>query len=318
MAEVSFNEAINFSRASTATYWGPSGTLLEAAVDEARIQHDPVTGEPLGLLIEPEATNILYPTTFESGFYLGGGFEGTRNAYNDGKFPDGAPLRVTYDGDEPGRLFNISGRYYWPDTRMASRTIDIYVKEGYCRYFSVGSVNGTGTLFDFDNPEYGEYATPVGGVWVRIRRTDPRHGDGTGRRGTSITFGNELINGSLYTQRGDECVIALPSQYNYDDRDDYRPTFSPLPTSDSPVTRAADEVSIDLSDVFNPDEGTIRITAQVPEGEVVASLGDIQVVSDSDEKKSYRMTYSDYAGVPTVSLGNGIHSKLEYFPEAQS
>src|SRR5690625_2729142 len=32
------------TRASTGTYWGPDGTLLEAAVDEARIQHDPVTG----------------------------------------------------------------------------------------------------------------------------------------------------------------------------------------------------------------------------------------------------------------------------------
>jgi hypothetical protein len=51
------NEA--FTRASTGTYFDSSGVLQTAAIDEPRFDHNPVTGEPLGLLIEDERTNRL-------------------------------------------------------------------------------------------------------------------------------------------------------------------------------------------------------------------------------------------------------------------
>src|SRR5699024_467709 len=51
------------TRASTPTYCRPEGSLLEAAVDEARIQHDPVTGEALGLLVERSSTNTTRNST---------------------------------------------------------------------------------------------------------------------------------------------------------------------------------------------------------------------------------------------------------------
>src|SRR5690625_2133663 len=59
------------TRDSAATYWGPEGSLLEAAVDEARIQHDPATGEALGLLIERSSTNLIATSdpTIDEYFY---------------------------------------------------------------------------------------------------------------------------------------------------------------------------------------------------------------------------------------------------------
>ncbi|AOV61890.1 tail protein [Synechococcus phage S-WAM2] len=48
---------ITFERASTATYVGRDGLIKTAGEDEARFDHDPETGESLGLLIEESRTN---------------------------------------------------------------------------------------------------------------------------------------------------------------------------------------------------------------------------------------------------------------------
>ena len=48
-----------FTRASVAHYIDSNGVLAQAAVDAPRIDHDPVTLAPRGLLVEPAATNLI-------------------------------------------------------------------------------------------------------------------------------------------------------------------------------------------------------------------------------------------------------------------
>lgn len=50
---------VTFTRNSSATYWGPDGVSHIAAVGEPRIDHNPVTGECLGWLREPQRTNFI-------------------------------------------------------------------------------------------------------------------------------------------------------------------------------------------------------------------------------------------------------------------
>ena len=50
---------ITFTRASTATYVGANGLIKTAGVNEPRFDHDPITGESLGLLIEESRTNSV-------------------------------------------------------------------------------------------------------------------------------------------------------------------------------------------------------------------------------------------------------------------
>jgi len=50
---------LSFFRASTATYWDEAGLLRTAAVNQPRIDHDPVTKRCRGLLIEEVRTNVL-------------------------------------------------------------------------------------------------------------------------------------------------------------------------------------------------------------------------------------------------------------------
>lgn len=61
-----------FTRTSTATYFGSDGLLKTAAVDEARVEYDPATGEVLGLLIEEQRTNsLLHNRDLSNGVWSG-------------------------------------------------------------------------------------------------------------------------------------------------------------------------------------------------------------------------------------------------------
>lgn len=55
----SLDPRITFTRASSGTYFDASGVLQTATTDVARFDHNPVTRESLGLLLEVAATNLL-------------------------------------------------------------------------------------------------------------------------------------------------------------------------------------------------------------------------------------------------------------------
>ena len=50
---------VTFSRASTGTYFDSNGVLQTAAAGVARFDHDPITGESKGFLIEEQRSNLL-------------------------------------------------------------------------------------------------------------------------------------------------------------------------------------------------------------------------------------------------------------------
>ena len=50
---------VTFTRASTGTFVGSDGLIKTATTNEARFDHNPTTGESLGLLVEEARTNLL-------------------------------------------------------------------------------------------------------------------------------------------------------------------------------------------------------------------------------------------------------------------
>jgi hypothetical protein len=60
---VSGQSLVTFSRASSATYTDSTGTLQTAATNEPRFNHNPITGESLGLLVEEQRTNSIRNNT---------------------------------------------------------------------------------------------------------------------------------------------------------------------------------------------------------------------------------------------------------------
>lgn len=58
-----FSDLVTLTRASEGTYWDANGVLKTAAIDTPRFDHDPVTGEAHGLLVEGSSTNLLVHST---------------------------------------------------------------------------------------------------------------------------------------------------------------------------------------------------------------------------------------------------------------
>jgi len=58
-ATKSFADILTATRSTTGTYFDASGVMREAAINEMRFDHDPVTGESLGLLLEGARTNLV-------------------------------------------------------------------------------------------------------------------------------------------------------------------------------------------------------------------------------------------------------------------
>ncbi len=56
-ADEPLSSLISVTRQSSATYWNSAGQLVTVGPDTPRMDHDPKTGEPRGLLIEPEVSN---------------------------------------------------------------------------------------------------------------------------------------------------------------------------------------------------------------------------------------------------------------------
>jgi len=64
---------ITFNRNSIGTYVDANGVIQTAASNEARFDHDPVTGESLGLLVEEGRTNLLqYSQEFNASYWTNG------------------------------------------------------------------------------------------------------------------------------------------------------------------------------------------------------------------------------------------------------
>jgi len=100
---------ITFTRGSSGTYFGPDGLMRTAGVNEPRFDHDPVTGQSLGLLVEEQRTNLVRNNTAQ------GAVVGTPGTLPTNSYafiaPSGITREITSIGTENGiTYFDI--RYY--------------------------------------------------------------------------------------------------------------------------------------------------------------------------------------------------------------
>ncbi len=84
---VSGNNLISFTRASTGTYVGEDGLIKTAVANEARFDHNPTTGESLGLLVEESRTNNYFESENIAGTSA---FSASTSSLNVATAPDGS------------------------------------------------------------------------------------------------------------------------------------------------------------------------------------------------------------------------------------
>ena len=257
--------------------------LQTAGTDDARFDHDPVTGESKGLLIEESRVN--YITSSEN--LAGSGGEAGNDGYisNIAVAPDGtltADKLLQTDGTSSRqRRYDLSGL----STANQTVTASVYVKsDGSWQYAMVmlsdNSARRSSVTVDLDTGEItdagptgsgaGTYDSSsvedVGNGWYRISLTgrsatgDVQYYLNVGMSNTATpsdkdypTFTGNRYKGILVWGKQLE-VGSFPTSY--------------IPTSGSTVTRSSDKASLtgaSFTEFYNPTEGTLftdAITSQ--------------------------------------------------------
>jgi hypothetical protein len=161
---------ITFTRASGGSYVGADGFIKYAGVNEARFDHDPETGESLGLLIENGRTNgVLWSSNFENPYWLKQELKIVPNAIIA---PDGS---MTGQFIAPTTTFSTHA-FRKPGTTGDSRWISMYVKYAGWRYITILTDAGTGGVAVYDlltgrgNTSTSISISPAGNGWFRITR----------------------------------------------------------------------------------------------------------------------------------------------------
>jgi hypothetical protein len=265
---------ITFTRSSSGTYVGEDGLIKIASASSPRFDHDPITGNSLGLLVEEQRTNFLLRSEEFNDSYWGKArttislTNTTLTTAPDGKFTAEKVIEDSQTG--PHHIFrnNIinytSGQTYTNSVyvKAAERT-RISMRLGNNVAFTQGALDA---IFDLSN---GTIVSAGSNVIPRIQN----FGNGWYRcsvTSTATVTANDshfvlfLVQGNTtvtsYTGDNASGVFVWGSQLELG-----RFPTSYIPTSGSTVTRTADNVSIvgtNFRKWYNPLESTILSVAK--------------------------------------------------------
>jgi hypothetical protein len=253
---------ITFTRSSGGSYVGADGLIKYAGVNEARFDHDPETGESLGLLIEESRTNL----TTQSENFSDAAWTKTRATINEN-------VIVSPDGNQTADeiLCNLTGGFNGRVTRSISignnyYTISFHAKKGNTDWLMItiemGGAGGRRCWYNLSTGKIGGNISAFGGVWdFETKMEDVGNGwyrcsitvnvtTGSGTLSYYAMCPNNNLNAnsnsgnSIYIWGAQLEVGAFPTSY--------------IPTQGSTRTRAADNASItgkNFSEFYNQSEG---------------------------------------------------------------
>jgi hypothetical protein len=247
---------VTFTRASSGTYVGSDGLIKTAATNEPRFDHNPTTGESLGLLVEEQRTNLLLQsedllTTWTAN-------DGLARTANQTVSPNGSTTAdlLASGGTLIGYLEqpNASSNQFVSGTTY---TYSIYLKKAntstcltllFGTTFNSGGGNPVATWnLDTGVPTFVNGATgsmtAVGNGWYRCVVTDTATQTHTQNQ---QWLRMASASGDVYTWGAQLEVGAFATSY--------------IPTTTATVTRSADVPSItgaNFSSWYRQDEGTV-------------------------------------------------------------
>jgi hypothetical protein len=239
--DVSGNNLVTFSRASTGTFVGADGLIQTAASGAARFDHNPATGESLGLLMEEARTNAALYSDLSSNNVISNATQGLNAATS----PDGLFTASLITAT------SISNNFYQATsvTSGSAYSYSIFVKAGTASYveFSIlAQIGFTDTRLTFGTGQIsGQQSanlsvTAYPGGWFRV--TWGFVSSATSTRGLNL----RTADGTSYYAWGRQHEAgSFPTSY--------------IPTVASTVTRAADVASMtgtNFSSWYRQDEGS--------------------------------------------------------------
>ena len=252
-------------------------TLQTASSGEARFDHDPVTGESKGLLIEEARTNNLtYSEQLDNAAWTKSGSYVTANTMIA---PDGTQTADKLSENTANSSHDI--RQTFTGSTSTTYTYSFYAKAGerseitFFGALSSGSVGGSFNLAT--GVATSSYMYPVGNGWYRcwIPVTTASSGGALNmiiilNNGSSASYAGDGYSG-LYLWGFQLEVGSFPTSY--------------IPTSGSTVTRALETCTfLDLSQIpYNQGNGTtMLVEAQTPDTTTLRGLMNFSRGNEND------------------------------------
>ena len=270
---------VTFTRASTGRFVGSDGLIQTAAVDAPRFDHNPTTGESLGLLVEEARTNlVLNSATFQPS---SGGAPASYTV--DQVAPDGTTTGSRQTAANPRTLLDYTG--------IANA---LYTFSFYCRVTSGTAVFSIQVKNASSDTTITNDTTPVATTsWRRFTISGTTSGATAGVR---IEL-NGVVPGFVLWGAMLEAG-AFPTSY--------------IPTTAATVTRAADVASItgaNFSSWYNQTEGTVfaNATAAVA-ASILPCYASIDNGTTSERLQLRRVTSGTSPSYRVVAGGQSIDS----------
>lgn len=272
--------------------------LQTAASGVARFEHNPTTGESLGLEIEEQRTNLLtYSEQFDNAAWTKDNVTLTANAI---VAPDGTltadEMKDSTSSTQKRCLQNIT-------VTSASHTISVYAKAGTLSLLLIReNLSGTAvnTTFNLANGTLGTVGsgrtatiTSVGNGWYRCSLTVTAVA-GTYGIGIGLTNADNI---NVYTGTGNGTIFIWGAQL---EAGSFATSY--IPTVASQVTRSADSASMtgtNFSSWYRADEGTVYADT------LLISNSGTRVVWDIGPNLSFGNTIYQVQGSTAITVVSG-------------
>jgi len=258
-ATKTLDRRITFRRGSLGTFIGEDGLVKYASNNVPRFDHDPTTGESLGLLIEESRTNLVEYGDFTTGWteYGGTATSTTATTAPDGTF---TAKKITSKGDQSTAGIYDSIQY----SANTTYTHTTWLKAGTVTIAGI-TVNSGGKWASSNYP-YITVNLSTGAVTASggVSAKATAYPNGWYKLEATGTFaGNTQVDAIwVHSQTGSSMSGDTSSYYYAWGPQAEQGTFatSYIPTSGTAVTRAADTATIkgtNFSSWYNKNEGTV-------------------------------------------------------------
>ena len=301
---------ITFTRASTATYVGRDGLIKTAGVNEPRFDHDPATGESLGLLIEKSRTNLF---TYSEAFNTD--WDNIRSS------DSGTTATADPEGNTTGAAYKLVANTDNNTHRLDKRNLSMSTSTEYTLSVWAKAAEYTGvslTIADSSNLFHGIYFDLSNGTFTN---------GGNAHSGSMIKYPNGWYRCiATYTTPASigfqQCLIGVLEDgttksyagnnssgiYIWGAQLEQAPfPTSYIPTSGSTATRAVDTAQINGIQFHNPSEFVLYASGRSNTGASDTSSSTTEcLVSLGDTTNNYRFMLRKYRFNPGDGVNTGF------------
>lgn len=266
-----------FSRASSATYFDSAGVLRIAAADVPRLDYNPANRAPRGLLLEGASTNLFDQSQALSSLSMSGGTPSMTN--NTTVAPDGTTTAETLTNAHATNPSYFHRAVTLTGTAVGDKvTYSIFLKtiSGAFSINWAGASQVTGGTVT---------SVSVGGGWSRYQITGTAGvANPSARAQINVNPGTSVAAWGLQMELG-------PTASSY------------IPTDTSPVTRAADTLSLPTTGWLNAAAGTLLVNQ-----DLALNRADTNPILGASQGDSFGVTYQGSVGTNICALVDGSAS----------